>query len=379
MGRAGRPVISVGNITLGGTGKTPIVSKLVSWLLEKGVHPAVVSRGYGGNYSGVACVDDPRAFKRFGDEPCLLKGWHPHVPIYLCPRRIQACRELLQRETVDVIVADDAFQHESLYRDIDFVVIDALEPLSNYQVVPAGRSREPLRALERADYVIINKSNLASSRESLDLLQELLKPYVECPIFYSHYVARELICLPWDGYSSATVEAPPQGGVHRGKEVAMAGSPLPFSPLGRDEETGRSGASQSLLWKGRALLLSGIGHPQSFEELVTSMGIEVGGHLKYPDHHLFKRSDIDKAIRLRESLGTERILVTEKDAIKIAPLLSHASGHQASNGDVLGSGISDGKVLGGADCIWSLGLTVQFDSSWETLQEKIFQRISQVG
>ena len=301
--RVSCPVISVGNITMGGTGKTPIVSYLLSLFLEQNIKPGVVSRGYKGRYSGVACVKFPDP-DLFGDEPSMLKKWHSNIPIYLSRKRVNACRELLQKESVDVIVLDDGFQHRGLYRDIDIVVLDALEPLENYCVVPQGRARESLEALKEADCVIVNKVNLASS--GLDSLLEQIKKYTQSPIIQSEYTAQDLRPLDVNG--------------------------------------------ENLSKPQKALLVSGIGHPESFERLVATQGIEIKGHLKYPDHFCFKVSDIKKARRTLESVAAESIIVTDKDAIKI----SHIT-----------------KDL---DPIWSLSLGIFLDSNWEPVKKRILSQ-----
>lgn len=317
--RAGCPVISVGNITLGGTGKTPVVSHLLSWFSEKNIKPGVVSRGYKGRYCGVVSVK-PGHTELFGDEPTMLKGFHRNVPIYLAKKRIEACRELVQKEWVDVIVADDAFQHRGLYRDVDIVVMDALEPLENYKVIPSGRARESLEALQYADYIILNKVNL-SSHDSVKALLDLIREYTPCPVVSSEYVSRGI---------------KPLGLSFSGGEVLGKGSQ-------ENKEKGK--------WNKKALLLSGIGNPESFEKLVVGEGIKVREHLKYPDHHRFTKSDIDRALCRLKSLDAERVIVTDKDAVKISMLA-----------DIWGP-------------IWSLELQMRFDPSWYHIREEILEKI----
>ena len=318
--RADCPVISIGNISVGGTGKTPTASHFLSWLQGRGLRPGLVSEGYRGSYSRdsqVASVSLGNS-KKFGDEPSMLKGFHKEVPIYLSKRRINACRELTKNHCVDVIIADDAFQHMELHRDIEIVLIDVLEPLRNYTVIPFGRARESLSALKFADYIILNKVNL-SSKESVNVIYDLVRSFSAAPIVQSEYVAGELKPL--------FPPLPPEASVH-----------------------------PSANWSQRALLVSGVGNPFAFEKLAERQGIEVRGHLKYRDHHKFSASDIEKALGCLASLGAERVIVTDKDAIKII--------------EVMGD-----KGVKGLDQIWSLGLEMKFDSSWPQIREDLLERM----
>ena len=290
---------------MGGTGKTPVVSHLLSWFLEKNIKPGVVSRGYRGHYSGVVSVE-PNNSKLFGDESTMLKRVHRNIPIYLGKKRIEACDELVKRELVDVIIADDAFQHRELYRDIDIVVMDAMEPLKNYQVIPKGRAREPLETLKYADYIILNKVNLIPHR-SIGMLLSMIRRHTNCPVIQSEYISGEL------------------------------------KPLGSVSLKG---------WNKKALLVSGIGRPDSFEQLVIEQGIEVMEHLKYPDHYNFKESDIERILCRLKSLEAQRVIVTDKDAVKIS------------------------EVADEVDHIWSLGLEMKFDPSWHLMEEGIFEKLN---
>ena len=333
--KADCPVISIGNISVGGTGKTPTASHLLSWLQGRGLRPGLVSEGYRGSYSRdsqVASVSLGNS-KKFGDEPSMLKGFHKEVPIYLSKRRINACRELTKNHCVDVIIADDAFQHLELHRDIEIVLIDVLEPLRNYTVIPFGRARESLSALKFADYIILNKVNLGS-KESVNAIYNLVRSFSAAPIVQSEYVAGELKPL--------FAPSPPAA------SLPVASLPVASSPA--------VSIHPSANWSQRALLVSGVGNPLAFEKLAEKKGIEVRGHLKYRDHHKFSALDIEKALGRLDSLGAERVIVTEKDAIKIIEVM----------GDKGGKGL---------DQIWSLGLEMKFDSSWPEIQEDLLERM----
>lgn len=151
---AGVPVIIVGNVTVGGTGKTPVVIALATWLREQGWRPGIVSRGYGGRAihspHRVLATSDPR---RIGDEPVLLAR-HAACPVAVCRRRIDAVSLLLQETDCNVILADDGLQHYALHRDIEICVINGARRLGNGRCLPAGPLREPASRLDEVDAVL---------------------------------------------------------------------------------------------------------------------------------------------------------------------------------------------------------------------------------
>jgi len=161
--RASVPVISVGNIVIGGTGKTPMVDFLIRHISGLGVRCAVVSRGYGGSYSQeVARVFDADGTTKMtaaesGDEPYLLARRNPGVPVYVARKRklgVQAA----ERDGAQLILLDDGFQHLAVQRDVDIVLLDSKRPFGNGRMLPAGILREPLSALQRADLVVMTRS-----------------------------------------------------------------------------------------------------------------------------------------------------------------------------------------------------------------------------
>lgn len=148
----------------GGTGKTPVIAALIEWAIQSGYRPGVVSRGYGRQSYGVQAVHaDDESAERFGDEPTMLKKQFVNVPIYVGADRVQAAMQLVSEHPVNLIFADDAFQHRKLKRDIDIVLIDATAPTSDYHPLPWGMARESFESLRRAQFVILTKVNLASS------------------------------------------------------------------------------------------------------------------------------------------------------------------------------------------------------------------------
>ena len=253
------PVVSVGNLTLGGTGKTPIVSHLLNWAKARDIKAGVVSRGYGGQIKTVAKVQDSSyGAQVFGDEPYMLFKNHSGTPIYVGPKRVSVAQELLRNEKVDLIFADDAFQHRSLARDLDLVVIDAMEPQENYQVLPAGRLRESVNAIGRAHFVLLNKANLVSP-ERLDEIVSFFK--LETGSF---------------------------------AKIDYALKPIAVSEKG--------------------LLVTGVGRPESVEQLVREVNIPLVKHLAFADH--YKYSEDDAKGFVAQARGGP-ILTTAKDAVKL--------------------------------------------------------------
>ena len=162
--RAGLPVVSVGNLAAGGTGKTPVVDRLLRWAAENAVRAAVVSRGYGGNPgSEVLLVSDGQKLlvdnaALSGDEPLLLARRNPAAVVIVARRRAAGVRLAEQLET-QLVILDDGFQHLAVARDLDIVLLDSRRPFGNHRLLPAGILREPASHLARADVVILTRSD----------------------------------------------------------------------------------------------------------------------------------------------------------------------------------------------------------------------------
>jgi len=263
--RAPVPVIVVGNITAGGTGKTPLVLHIVELLQGRGFNPGVVARGYGrvpGSEQdplGVVRVfPDVATPEHFGDEPVLIAR-RSRVPVYISPDRPAAARALLEgHRDVDVIVSDDGLQHYALARSIELAVVDGERRFGNGLPLPAGPLREPVSRLSRVDAVVVNGGNAAE---------------IETPA--------------------------PRFAMRLGRET--------FVSLATGEE--RDPASFALAARGRPVAaIAGIGHPARFFEHLATLGVNAHGHA-FPDHHPFQPRDL----KLREA---EVVLMTEKDAVK---------------------------------------------------------------
>jgi tetraacyldisaccharide 4'-kinase len=249
------PVVVVGNITVGGTGKTPLTLGLVTALKARGWHPGIVSRGYGSTLAGVSVVtpqDDPR---RVGDEPVLMAR-HSGVPVWVGRDRVAAAQELLATHPeVDVLLSDDGLQHLALNRDMEIVVMDGARGLGNGALLPAGPLREPATRLRQADAVVVNGM--------------LMRPLVKGPLLYR----LGLQGTQWVNVCNPTETKPLQ---------AFSGS--------------------------TCHALAGIGNPQRFFDTLAGLGVKPVCHA-FPDHHPFSAEDLVFAEH-------QPILMTEKDGIK---------------------------------------------------------------
>mgnify|MGYP001431454970 CR=1 FL=1 len=267
------PVISVGNLTVGGTGKTPTVILLAAMLREKGRRPAVLSRGYGGSArSGVTVVSDEKriltGWRQSGDEPVLIAGAVPGVPVLTGPKRILTGRAAVERFGADVLILDDAFQHRALYRDLDIVMLDAARPFGSGHLLPRGPLREPREALRRAHLLIrTGGADTAIPPQGLPPL----------PVFSGVHRPRGLV-------DAATGHMEPL--------VALRGT--------------------------KVLGFAGIGSPEAFRQSLTTLGAQVVAFQPFPDHHPYTLTDIEALRRQAGERGAGRIITTEKDGVRLA-------------------------------------------------------------
>lgn len=152
------PIIVVGNITVGGTGKTPVVQAICQYLQQQGYHPAIITRGFGGKATHYPfIIDQTTAASACGDEPFMLHQLLKSIPIVVSPKRVEAIQYIEQKlETVDMIISDDGLQHYAMHRDIEIAVIDGQRQFGNGLCLPAGPLREPITRLKEVDMMIIN-------------------------------------------------------------------------------------------------------------------------------------------------------------------------------------------------------------------------------
>lgn len=266
----GRPVVSVGNITVGGTGKTPMVVEIVRRLRHLGHRPAVLLRGYGG--------DETRELgAAFADA-------EPIVPVQANPNRAEQAAHLLKRHPeVDVFVLDDAFQHRQVHRDLDLVLIDATDPFGGGRVLPRGLLREPMSNLHRADAVVITRCDQVDA-ESLSVLDKQVESLTgRRPL--AHTAAQ------WRGLRSEA-------------------GPMPAQTLGRQKVMGACG----------------IGNARVFERQLRQCAKEVVAVDARNDHYRWTGKDLRALLGRAADSGAEAVVTTEKDWVKWRPLLAGEAG-----------------------------------------------------
>ena len=247
------PIIIVGNVTVGGTGKTPLVIELFEYLKQNGFAPGIVSRGYGGIIKkNPEIVNKDSSFKRVGDEAILLAK-KTNAPVVIGQDRPRAVEWLLRHFNCNVVICDDGLQHYALERDIEIVVVDGGRGFGNRQCLPAGPLREPINRLDRADFVIFNQPSQKGDDQKSYIMQLHLQ--TACSLLQPH-----------ERLNLETLKG----------QVVHA--------------------------------IAGTGHPERFFYQLESMGIIVKPH-PFPDHYLFQPDDL-------QFDDEELILMTEKDAVK---------------------------------------------------------------
>ena len=269
-------VISIGNITTGGTGKTPAVIYLANILIKRGKRVAVLSRGYGRKTAGTQLVTDGNTpaldWRNFGDEPTLISKALSGVPVVVDEKRHRGGMFLVDRFNPDVIIMDDAFQHRAIERDVDIVLINSQDQRSDHKLLPYGFLREPWIHLKRAHAIIFTKTNL-------------MKP---APFLRS--MARK-------------------SRVPRFRSVLLCG-PL-VSPEGEYKE---------ILKENSALALSAVGDHGGFMRTLNSAGLNVVEELVFRDHHDYTQEDVELTQKHLLKSGAEYVVTTEKDMVKLDQL-----------------------------------------------------------
>lgn len=269
------PVISVGNITAGGTGKTPLVITLAKGLMDRGISVAVLSRGYKGKGSFEPLVSDGKIVllspEESGDEPFLMANALKGIPVLIGKDRFANGQLALQRFKIRGVLLDDGYQHLRLHRDLNILLIDSQIGFGDHHLLPRGILREPLGHLHRADLFLLTK---VEDPENCHPLEKLLREiHPSSPVFHSHYEPQGLIGSDgeWEELSSL-----------KGKKV---------------------------------LAVSGIANPDYFSSLIKKCGMDIVREMTFPDHHRFTSKDL-MAIE-KESKEADWIVTTEKDMVKL--------------------------------------------------------------
>jgi len=304
-------VVSVGNITVGGTGKTPLVEYIARYLTSEGYSIAILTRGYGRHSRGqkllnapsgagahqgkdpspartgdVVTIDDSLArgfhgtpsYLEFGDEPVMLSRALPEVPIVVNANRFEGGRWAEQNLHPDVIILDDAYQHLALARDVNVLVLDATDPFGGERMIPFGRLREPLFGIKRADAIIVTRAHRPFDQgRLLSVLRYFLGDKV--PVMYAH---------------SSIVRL-------------------------RHLETQQSYDAQEFRgWN--AAVMCGIGNPSAFSDDLIQIGVNIATEEFFRDHRVFTHKDLEKVVESASKAGADMIVTTEKDAVRLANL-----------------------------------------------------------
>lgn len=260
------PVVSVGNLTLGGTGKTPMVKWIARWLLERKIRVAIVSRGYG------------TAAGTKNDEALELEQSLPDVPHVQNPDRVAAANRAIEKFSAQLILADDAFQHRRLHRDLNIVLVDAVQPFGFGHVFPRGTLREPIESLRRADLICLTRCDMVDDPTRGSIREQITTVAPGVPICAAAHRASGLI--------------------------GQGGQQLDLTEL--------QGA--------KVAAFCGIGNPPGFKHTLTRAGCEIAAWREFPDHHAYTVADMADLQSWAQASNAERIVCTHKDLVKLAEM-----------------------------------------------------------
>jgi tetraacyldisaccharide 4'-kinase len=275
------PVVAIGNLTVGGTGKTPAVELAVRTLAAGGHRPGVLSRGYGRRGSGIQVVADAASIRldadEAGDEPFLLARRLPGVPVVVGPNRYEAGRLARERFGVTAIVLDDGFQHRTLRKDLEVVMARATAPWGNGRLLPGGPLREPLAALRRAHLVVV--TGAAGPEDAGAVAAAVARWAPAVPVLTAVHV-------PTECFESGAMRFLPL--------AALAGA--------------------------RLLAFAGIGAPAGFRRTLAETAVTVADFAEFADHHWYTREDLAALDRRAAAASATGLITTEKDWVRLRAL-----------------------------------------------------------
>jgi tetraacyldisaccharide 4'-kinase len=275
-------VISIGNLTLGGTGKTPAVIAAALEAKKRGYRPCILTRGYKGRAKGPCLsTSDGEIFNNassVGDEAAYMAFRLHDIPIAKDKNRFRAGMYALEKtgpSSIDVCILDDGFQHRALIRDMDVLLIDATNPFGNGKLFPEGIMREPMESIRRADSVLITKSDAVSS-DALNAIEKRIQQYSPAvPVYHAHYEPVSLMDINGESHSPDRL---------KGRQVHV---------------------------------VSGIANPLYFENLLRSLGAEIVHSKVFRDHYRYSQRDVRNIVK---DEGMLDIITTEKDMVKLKGL-----------------------------------------------------------
>ena len=278
-------VISIGNITLGGTGKTPMVEYIARYLKEEGYSVAILTRGYKRRSTSRGVLNGSGgeneisgSYLDFGDEPLMIARRLPDLPIVIDKERYEGGRWAVDELGVEVLVLDDAFQHLKIARDLNILLIDATDPFGGFEMVPFGRLREPLYGIKRADAVIVTRADRPFDQGQANAIVKHLCGE-KVPLFYAYSSITHLLHLESNEIYEAEMFA--------GWNVSV---------------------------------MCGIGNPEAFSEDILRSRINIVGEHFFRDHYAFTQADLDRVTASASEARADAIITTEKDAVRLEGL-----------------------------------------------------------
>ena len=272
-------ILSIGNITVGGTGKTPFVAMLAEWADRKGFKVGILSRGYKGKRISESIVvsDGVEVLASVdiaGDEPMLLARKLSSVPVLVSKKRHTTGDLAVTRFDTEILILDDGYQHLSLRRDLNILLIDARRQFGNGFLLPRGPLREPLEQIRRADLIVITKCRTDNTGDSLDGF--LQSNFPDKPVYRSGHLPDQIV----------------------------------FPVLGETYPP-------DFIKSNKLVVFAGLAHPADFLQTVESLGAQVVYFEAFPDHHLFAQQELGNLVSRKKALGADFLLTTEKDWVRI--------------------------------------------------------------
>ncbi len=322
-------VISIGNITLGGTGKTTLVALIATYLKQQGHKVAILSRGYKRMSSRFSVLGSrPNTEHRtpntetMGDEPRMLFENLGDVPVIVDKDRARGAKRAIREYNSDTVILDDGMQQWGIKKDLEIVTIDALNPFGNGQMIPRGILRQPLSSLRQADIFVLTKTNLTEQSESFS---DFPTAHPEERSDEGSHEILQPFGLQDDPSGKSKKKNSPRGHLNKIKSVLSKYNPKALVVESIHNPTGfydikKPGELLNLGYlKGKKIaLFSGIGDPDSFLKLILSLDIKVGLDLRFSDHHNYTLEELEAIVRKVSKEGLNIIVTTEKDAARFS-------------------------------------------------------------